>query len=197
MNRICEDIVEELHDYARGELGAERTSAVSRHVAACRGCGAELEQLQKLDRLLAESLLGPSITPSPTFASRFANRLAAEIADEEARAAETGFWHWLARPWLVPAAAAAVLTVAALVVWGPGGRGSQPAGPSSAAVASRAEAGPKPIAKAGAATTAPRVAEARKLPPELMKHPDLFVDYAVIRDLGILQETEGGAQPAG
>ena len=48
----CDDVRALLEEYADGELDSGRDAAVLKHVSACTACGAELDQLQRLESLL-------------------------------------------------------------------------------------------------------------------------------------------------
>ncbi len=190
----CEVIVLELPAYVSGVLDAETSARVRAHVHDCGSCKAEVAGLERLEKLLREGL--PSVTPSPTLASRFANRLAAEIAAEEESRANRGFqgfFDWILRPWLIPVAAAAMLGAVMFTPWF---NGTVPTGFSAPELAGGL-AEKKPAAETTVAeSSAPpqkAVAAVKSAPPaDLLSRPDLFVDYAIIRDLDVLEGGDPG-----
>ena len=200
--RGCEALVVELPGYVGGKLDASTAVSVQRHLQACSGCQAELRGIEQLDQLLAVSL--PSISPSPGFASSFANRLAQEMADEESeqRFSPRALMSWLVQPWLLPVGAAAVLAV---IVYGWSGSEqsaswSVPMPSLSGGVASQKSApaaDTKLAAKPADKSTEKKVlaqaaAPAENPPPDLLQRPELFVDYAIIRDLDELNADKAG-----
>lgn len=186
----CQTIAIELPGYLGRKLDPASMAAIRAHVQACISCQAGVRDLERLNELLAVGL--PTIEPSRTFASSFANRLAAEIASESTEEAERGGQRWLAwilQPWLIPVALAATL---AAIVFGPWFAGEpitrtvpvQGVSASGGSVASvkKAQADVKV-----AGGNAGKAAVASAGPPEdLVQRPELFVDFAVIRDLDIL-----------
>jgi hypothetical protein len=192
----CESIVLELPGYVSGGLDGATLSWVRSHLESCLACQSEVSGLERLEKLLLAAL--PSVTLSPTLASTFANRLAAEIAEEEARQQSSGIQgllDWLLRPWLIPVAAAAVLGA---VMFAPLFRGAAPTEFSVPKLPGLAGgiAEKKPAADTKVAESAPpaaRVVASGKPPEEVISRPDLFVDFAVIRDLDVLEAGEGKA----
>ncbi len=191
----CEVIVLELPAYVRGVVDPETSARVRAHVHDCGSCQAEIAGLERLEKLLREGL--PSMVPSPTLASRFANKLAAEIAAEEERQANRGlqgFFEWILRPWLIPLAAAAMLGAVMFTPWF---EGRAPTGLSAPEISGDL-AESKPAADTTVAeSSAPQqkaVASAKNAPPEeVLSRPDLFVDFAIIRDLDVLEGEPGKA----
>jgi hypothetical protein len=177
---------------------------VTSHLQACASCREEVRRLQDLEVLLQKYL--PVIETSPTFASRFANRLAAEIAAEEERESRpAGVFGRLLRPWLIPVAAAAALTALVVTQWLPRQSGTGlglPQAPSVAAsktksstdtklAAGAKSGGDVKVAAAKPATSPPpanvaSAANPASPPDDVVRRPELFVDYAVIRDLDVL-----------
>ena len=43
---MCRDLVERVTDYLEGVLGSEETERVNRHLAACDGCTAYVDQVR-------------------------------------------------------------------------------------------------------------------------------------------------------
>jgi hypothetical protein len=183
--RGCEAIVVELPGYVGGKLDAGIAVTVQRHVQACAACQAELRSLERLERLLSVGL--PTIAPSPAFASTFANRLAAEIADEGEERARS-LLGWFLQPWLIPVAAAAIL---AGIMFTPWFANEQESGWSfrlpgvDGGIASNKPGNGRGTAKG------PEKSAVAGVPQDLMQRPELFVDYAVIRDLDILEGQAG------
>ena len=200
--RGCEAIVVELPGYVGGKLDASTALSVQRHLQACSGCQSELRGIERLEQLLAVSL--PSISPSAGFASSFANRLAQEMADEETEQSFSprALMSWLVQPWLLPVGAAAVLAV---IVYGWSGSEqssgwSVPMPSISGGVASQNSApaadtklAAKPADKSSEKKVlAQAAAPAEVPPPDLLQRPELFVDYAIIRDLDELNADKAG-----
>ena len=48
---VCRDVVEVVTDYLEGELAPDDRRAFERHLAACEGCQAYLEQLRTVIRV--------------------------------------------------------------------------------------------------------------------------------------------------
>jgi anti-sigma factor RsiW len=196
---------EKVIGYVHGELAPPEHAILQVHLRECAGCQGEVVRLQKLEDLLRVHL--PSISPSPTFASTFANRLAAEIAAEEARRERPGVLGWLTRPWMIPAAALAVLVLAVTYSLSP-----SPGVTPAKSVIAQSQPAVRPDAAANAPlgirnsrsespalAQAPRqgvstgvVASRPSVPPELIREADAFIDYAIIRELRVL-ETPGAA----
>lgn len=191
--RGCEAMAIELPGYLGGKLDAATAAAVRAHLLSCAACKAEVRELEGLESLLAVGL--GSVEPSPTFASTFANRLAAVVLAEEERHEQPSWLAWLVQPWLVPIAAAAVLGA---IMFGPwysaGERSVVPSVPNLGAVASSTKQAPEGEMAAGGGSAAGKAAVASSSPPaDLMQRPQLFVDYAVIRDLDILESSSDAA----
>ena len=194
LNPACEENRLELPMYARSVLEPARNAAIENHLADCDACRAELLELQRLETVLEAHL--PVMTPSPAFASTFANRLAAEVlAEEGVTGMGGGFLGWF-RPWLVPLAVGAALAgviVQQSMVAGPGGErvatlpeesGSQVAVQSKPAVA-------EPPREVASADPVPGVRNREAKPPEeVLDRLELFVDYAVIENLDVLDGPE-------
>lgn len=201
----CELVSQDLPAYAQRRLDPAVAAPVERHLKTCSACQKELLELEKLDQLLAEAL--PAITPSPTFASTFANRLAAEIVAEEEKpsVAGQGFLSWLFRPWLVPAVAVTALIAIVVISSREALRpedspvvavdtGSKGAPPQRVAAQEPKEA---PKAVANASGPGRESGLLLPLPPaDLVSRPDLFIDYAIIEQLDLL-ESDSGSGSAG
>jgi hypothetical protein len=193
----CQTIAIELPGYLGRKLDPVSMAAIRAHVQACDSCQAGVKELERLNELLAVGL--PTIAPSRTFASSFANRLAAEIAAESAEEAERGqrrWLSWLLQPWLIPVAVAATLAAIVFAPWfaGEPSMRSVP-GPSVSTVASSKKPSTDVrIADGGSG----RATVAGTNPPEdVIQRPELFVDFAVIRDLDILESNQEVAGRAG
>jgi anti-sigma factor (TIGR02949 family) len=76
--RSCADYEADLSALVDDELGDERAAAVRAHVAACRRCARRLEDLRRVDRLLASA-------PAPAVPSDLRARLAARVAADSRR----------------------------------------------------------------------------------------------------------------
>ena len=202
----CEAISLELPGYVNGKLEPQAAGPVRLHLQSCDACQAEVSQLRRLEVLLSKHL--PVIKPSPTFASTFANRLAAEIAVEGKReqAREEGsLLGWLFRPWLIPVAAAAALGALLLTPWlsqRPATNSVIPTVGSVGGVASAKKPAINTAANKGdvkaesklaaAAPATDKSTETASAPPsDVIQRPELFVDYAVIRDLDVLEGEDG------
>jgi len=191
----CAMIRMELPGYASGRLTPDVVASVRGHLQSCPGCRAELGALERLDALLLQAL--PPITPSAGFASRFASRLAAESREAEPRRERRPWLGWLMQPWLIPVAAAALV---AAVMLQPRfvGRSTVvvPAAPlmsGSGTVAAAKK--PASETKLAEKRSTPRMTLAASNPPsEVLQRPELFVDYAVIRDLDILESGGGDGE---
>jgi hypothetical protein len=191
----CEAMRVELPGYVSGKLDASSVAPVRAHLQTCAACRDELIQIQRLDKLLRETL--PAIAPSPGFASTFANRLAAEVAAEQEAMAGGGWGGWLLQPWLIGLAATAMLAFIVLGVlrsstshWS--FDTSIPKIPSlSGGVAG------KPVAESPKIAGNPpekNKAIAGNVPSDVLQRPELFVNYSVIRDLDLLQSGTGDTE---
>ncbi len=195
----CEAIRIELPGYASRKLDAESLAPVRAHLQSCAACRVELGELERLEELLLEAL--PPIVPSTTFASRFANRLAAEAEGAVEEPEKRGWLGWLLQPWLVPVAAAALIAAVMFRPWFADHSTSvfpipTVSGGSDGAVASARN--PAPDAKPAGASPGLKPMLAANPPSEVLRRPELFVDYSVIRDLDILESGKGdGASHAG
>jgi len=103
-----EQFVEELSQYALGELQGEPRQALEQHVQGCASCRRELEQLRGDLSLLALSAGGPKPP------QRARARLLEAIAREPRPAAARRVKPWWA---LVPSFAAAAMAVLAVFFW--------------------------------------------------------------------------------
>lgn len=197
----CVDIAIELPGYASGKLAPDASASVRRHLQSCDVCQLELAAVERLDALLSAAL--PPVQPSRTFASTFANRLAAAASAEEERGSAGGWREWLFRPWLLPLAAAAVFAAIMLVA-----RSSQkssfplphfPSLKSGLAAAPKKPATEPAVKIAGAAPVEKekKTVVASAPPDDLVQRPELFMDYAVIRDLDVLESAADGVDRAG
>lgn len=184
----CQAMVIELPGYVAAKLDAATTAAVRSHLESCAACKAEVRELEGLDRLLTAEL--GSIEPSRTLASSFANRLAAEMRAEQDRGERRSWLSWLAQPWLIPLGAAAALGAILFSPWYPAGDAPSVIQPM---VAENRASQEKPAEGGGAGG---KIGLASSEPPaDLMRRSELFVDYAVIRDLDVLEssgDAEGG-----
>lgn len=189
--RGCEAIAIELPGYVGEKLDAVTAAAVRSHLQTCSACKAEVRELEGLDRLLEVGL--GSIEPSPTFASSFANRLAAQVRAEEEHHERRSWLSWLMQPWLIPVTAAAVLGAIIFSSWYPAGeRGGMPAVSSPGAMAKKQAPEGKPADGRGGARGEIGVASSNP-PTDLIQRPELFMDYAVIRDLDVLESSGDAA----
>lgn len=179
----CEVIGLDLPAYARGSLAPGEVPMVEVHLRDCPSCQDELREVEAVGALLDGRL--EVIEPSPTFASVFANRLAAEMVAEEERAANRGSFGLRLPTWLVPLGAAAVLAVVMF--------GQNPAGRQDVAEGPRAGTGPAVVASVDRGPGAADPGDEEKMlaspPPDLKERADLFVDYAIIENLDVLQST--------
>jgi anti-sigma factor RsiW len=194
----CEAVTVELPGYVGGKLDAVSAVSVQRHLQGCASCQAELRELERLDQLLAVAL--PSVKPSPGFASSFANRLAQEIGDEreERRFASRSVLSWFVQPWLLPVGAAAALALIMANLYGPWFGSEHSTGwplraPSvSSGVASSKKPAPDTKLAAKPDKTDKKLVAGGNPPPDVLARPELFVDYAVIRDLDIVNSDKAG-----
>lgn len=204
----CETFSEDLPGYAGGNLAVAERALIEAHLRTCRPCQDEVRALERLDRLLHEGL--PWVEPSPELQRRFMNRLAAEIEAETQPSEEReSLLSWLLRPWLIPAVATAALAV--LVLAGSFGSGRdvptriarEPApsdGPAPAvAVVAAPQAAPAAEAPAAAplAVAGAKRDPGRSVPADLERDPDLFVDFAIIKELEILRAIDPSSGSAG
>ena len=118
MNLHTED--PRLSAYLLGELPADEAAAVERAVAADPALRANLQELAKLQQVLTDTLApGPhSLLPSQRDAIRRAARGTAPAANALSLGRRQQPW----KPWLAPLAAAAAITLAALLFLPPSGR---------------------------------------------------------------------------
>lgn len=204
--RGCEAIAIDLPGYVGGKLDMASSVAVQTHLRSCDSCRSEIRQIEQLDVLLSKALT--PIEPSPGFAARFADRFAAEITEErhrracEERTEDRASWlSWLMQPWLVPLAAAAMLGAIVFAPrWSDDGaaKSAIPALPSipSGVVSAKKPADTTAVA-AAPASNPKTMASNKEVPKDLIQRPELFVDYAVIRDLDVLEAGDLGAGKAG
>lgn len=197
--RGCEAVVVELPGYVGGKLDAATAVSVQRHLHACASCQAEVREIERLEQLLAVSL--PSVTLSRGFASSFANRLAQEIVEEgeERRFSSGSVLSWLVQPWLLPVGAAAVLALIMANMYGPWFGSEQSTGwplrapgVSSDVASSKKPAPDTKLAAKPEKSDKKVVASNTTPPPDVLERPELFVDYAVIRDLDIVDSDKAG-----
>lgn len=110
MKTHCAEWREDLTAYLDGELQAERTETVRRHIEICPACRTEAARLEKAGRYL-DHLPAPAADPS--FAIRFWRRVRREAAAPRGAATR-------ARPrWLLPVAIAAGVTAILAVLFLP------------------------------------------------------------------------------
>lgn len=199
--RGCDTVAIELPGYVDGKLDMATAVNVEAHLRSCDSCRAEVHEIEQLGRLLNRAL--PDIQPSPGFESRFANLLAAELAREEEVKEQSSWLSWLLQPWLVPIAAAAMLGAIVFAPWvtrqdhTPKALVPQLPSIMTGGVASaKKPAENAVVAAAGLPAQAPKttVASNKELPKDLIQRPELFVDYAVIRDLDVLESDEGAGK---
>ncbi len=191
----CEAIRVELPGYASGKLGPESLAPVRTHLQSCADCRSELQELEGLEELLLVGL--PTISPSATFASSFANRFAAEVEGAEDESEQRGWLGWLLQPWLVPVAAAALIAAVVFQPWFADHSPSvipPPAATGGGEGVVAAAKKPAPEAKLAEANTASKTTFAANPPSEVLRRPELFVDYSVIRDLDILESGTGDGE---
>ena len=180
--RGCEAVVVELPGYVGGKLDAAAAVSVQRHLHGCASCQTELREVKQLDQLLAVAL--PSVTQ--------------EMLDEgeERRFSPRSVLSWFVQPWLLPVGAAAVLALIMANMYGPWFGSEQSTGwplraPSvSSGVASSKK--PAPDNRLAEKSEKKVVASNTPPPPDVLARPELFVDYAVIRDLDILDSDKAG-----
>ena len=86
----CNQIRESLPDLAAGVNAARPDQEVEKHIASCKGCAAELRELQQTMALLDE---WQAPEPSPYFDTRMQARLREEMARPQA-----AWFQWLRRP---------------------------------------------------------------------------------------------------
>jgi hypothetical protein len=99
-----EHVTEWLGMYLDGELHAPRLRQVEDHLAVCSACRLELDKLQSLSQLLAETASSESYTPTERFISNLALRISAGAANlaghaERATLRTASDVAW----WLIPA----------------------------------------------------------------------------------------------
>lgn len=195
----CEAIATDLPGYVGGKLDGATAVSVEIHLRSCEHCRAEIRELHQLDAILSMAL--PEIKPSAGFASRFANRLAAEMAEEEQARERSSWLSWLLQPWLVPAAAAAVLGAVVFSPWLATERTPKSVVPSLPAITSGVASVEKPADRGVAAPAAPApkttvttAVASKDVPKDLIQRPELFVDYAIIRDLDMLESGDSMAE---
>ena len=190
----CETVRVELPGYLNGKLAADFVAPVRAHLLSCAACRAELGALERLDALLLEAL--PPITPSANFASRFANRLAAEARETERGSEGRGWLGWLFQPWLIPVATATLIAAVMLQPWFADHSTSVFPVPVVGGSPNTVAAAKKPASEAKLAehSTSQVTLAANNPPSEVLQRPELFVDYAVIRDLDILESGRGDGE---
>lgn len=197
--RGCETIAIDLPGYVAGKLDMASSVSVATHLRSCEECSAEVSALGQLEVLLSKALA--PVEPSAGFASRFANRLAAEMALEEQAEERPSWLSWLLQPWLVPVAAAAVLGAIVFAPWFTSERAPKSVIPSLPSLASGVASAKKPAPStvaSNAVVQAPKtVVASKEVPGDVIQRPELFVDYAVIRDLDVLEANDPGAGKAG
>jgi anti-sigma factor RsiW len=106
----CPDREPMLHSLLDGELDAANALAIEAHVQTCPGCGAELERLRALGRLVR----APGVAyPAP---AGLAGRVEASLAEERPSRVRLG----RLAPWGLSGAFAAIAASLALVMIAPG-----------------------------------------------------------------------------
>lgn len=180
----CEDTREELVALLDDELPSEERAQVERHVAQCDSCRTELEGFET-SRARIDSLLSREPEASRRFEELWAAATSAgdgravlglaprgssrASASAGSRAPARGPGRVLGRIGLTVAAAAAL----ALFIRDPGSRRSSP--PPATSVR-------EPVVLAEA------VAPSGDFPEELLAHPDMFVDFVIVRRLEKLRQ---------
>jgi anti-sigma factor RsiW len=130
---MTEHVTRLLDRYYDGELSARERARVERHLAACAGCRAALEELEQLSAVLRESLPVPTCTPPDRFVAQVRLRLAPRQSLAERRWVKVGgvaFPVALAGAWIFVQVTWSLIAVALVAVelgWG-AGLGLQPAG---------------------------------------------------------------------
>ncbi|MDG2303932.1 MAG: zf-HC2 domain-containing protein [Candidatus Binatia bacterium] len=174
----CEELREELVGLLDGELDPAATVQVEAHLEICGGCAAEHRELVRTQALL-EGALAAEPPARPRFDELWAAADGPSEGSRRASDARPPSWargagdgrRGARRGGLVPiafaAAAAAALFFYQLIPSAP-----PVTGPTSA---------PAPLV--AVAETAPPV-----LPPELVEHPDMFVDFVIVRRLEKLRQ---------
>jgi anti-sigma-K factor RskA len=110
-----EHVIEELAAYALGALDREEAAAVTRHLAGCASCRAELQTYQAVVDHLPFSV--PEAAPSGEVKDRLIARIRAE---RSAPRASVSWWdrirHWLQRP--TPAWQLGLVSTVLVIVFG-------------------------------------------------------------------------------
>ncbi len=75
MSMTCDDLDSLLPEFMDGELTAEQEHAAAEHVATCRECRIEIDQLQRVGELYRQ---GGQLTLSPEAKARIASALGIE-----------------------------------------------------------------------------------------------------------------------
>ena len=154
--------------YVLGELGPEEAAAVERAAAADPALQAEIRETQAIQQLLAGRLALPAEKLLPR--QRENIRRAARDADRAAKVVPFASLRDALQPWLIPAAAAAVLALATFILI------RMPADKPNPEAKSPPAPGPAPTAVAGLPAPAPAGSTTRAAAPPLVipaPEPDL------------------------
>lgn len=111
----CEETKNHLHAYLDGELDFVRSLEFEEHLKGCAQCSLARQEYQSLRAAVAEPSLYFQAPRGLERHVRSAVRKAARA--ETSRPAWSWTWSWKAPTWLVPFAAAALVTVVTLHVW--------------------------------------------------------------------------------
>jgi hypothetical protein len=120
----CERCQVELEDFLYGELNAARSAELRAHLAACAGCAARRDDLERETRVFARFYEQTAIEPAGEMWAAIRARLKAESPDRSAAGNGSGWWDrlregafgphlsWLLAPAMLRQAAVAALLVA-------------------------------------------------------------------------------------
>jgi len=166
----------------------------------CRAAGLSSGASRHRASRPASSTSLPAIAPSPGFASSFANRLAQEIVDEgeERRFSPSLDALMVGSTLALPVGAAAVLALIMANMYGPWFGSEQSTGwPLRVpGVTTGVASTKKPPVDTKLAARPNEKAEKKMVasvpPTDVVDRPELFVDYAVIRDLDMLDSDKAG-----
>ena len=168
----CSDVREEGVALLDGELAPERAQAVREHLEGCAECAREQRELEQLRAKVDPMLRATDGLGAPTdagFAALWAQVEADTPAAARAGTRAGGAYRSGGRRGRVAMAFAAAAALA-LFVWQlvPGGEHTAPGSVAQ-----------------GDRTAAPG---AGPVPPELLEHPDMFVDFVIVRRLEKLRQ---------
>ena len=157
-----------LSEYLDGDLAADETALLERHLAACAACRDELAGLERVRAWLAADPVAGRDQPSQAEFAAIQARIAGEVVPLQPRRA---------RPtWLLAGGLAAAAVVAAVVVAGPGRREPRALPPV------RVAAAPSPYDAASAELEAALKRDGARLDPEsarALAHALSAIDHAI------------------